>query len=105
MSENTQYNDQGDRGDAPRQRQRRNFKKHKKTTGCSPRCVGRQNVSISYKEVAFLSNYMTRGGKIRPRRQTGSCAKHQRRLALAIKQARYMALLPFAPEHEFTPNR
>ena len=37
-------------------------------------------------------------GKIRPRRQTGTCARHQRRVAEAIKRARHMALLPFAGE-------
>ncbi|MFP4394237.1 MAG: 30S ribosomal protein S18 [Anaerolineales bacterium] len=50
---------------------------------------------IDYKEVDKLNRYVTDRGKIRPRRQTGTCAKHQRQLSLAIKRARHMALLPF----------
>jgi len=47
----------------------------------------------------MLRRYLTDRGKIKPRRQTGTCAKHQRRLAVALKRARYLALLPFAAEH------
>lgn len=54
--------------------------------------------SIDYKDVAKLRRYITEKGKILPRRQTGVCAKHQRELALAIKRARVMALLPFKGE-------
>jgi len=77
----------------------------RKVTGCSSRCVGRQNVQIDYKQVAFLQRYVTDRGKIRPRRQTGNCAKHQRVLARAIKRARYMALLPYTADHSFTMDR
>jgi small subunit ribosomal protein S18 len=41
---------------------------------------------------------MTEEGKIRPRRQTGTCAKHQRQLSRAIKRSRHVALLPFTGE-------
>lgn len=51
---------------------------------------------IDYKEVDTLRRFVDNHGKIIPRRKTGTCAKHQRRLALAIKQARHLALLPFA---------
>jgi small subunit ribosomal protein S18 len=44
---------------------------------------------------AVLRRYVTEDGKIRPRRQTGACAKHQRELARAIKRARHLALLPY----------
>jgi small subunit ribosomal protein S18 len=54
---------------------------------------------IDYKDVETLRRYLTDGGKIRPRRQTGACAKCQRALALAIKRARHLALLPYAPQH------
>jgi small subunit ribosomal protein S18 len=57
---------------------------------------------ISYKQVDFLARYVTDRGKIRPSRQTGNCAKHQRVLARAIKRARYMALLPYTAEHGHT---
>ena len=50
----------------------------------------------------MLERYITERGKIRPRRQTGNCAKHQRVLARAIKRARFMALLPYTSEHSHT---
>jgi small subunit ribosomal protein S18 len=56
---------------------------------------------ISYKQVDRLTQAVTDRGKIRPRRQTGACAKHQRVLAREIKRARYMALLPFTADHVF----
>lgn len=55
--------------------------------------------AIDYKESDALRQYITERGKIRPRRQTGTCAKHQRMLARAIKRARHVALLPFTGEH------
>ena len=54
---------------------------------------------IDYKESAKLTQYISTRGKIEPRRRSGSCAKHQRALAIAIKRARHLALLPFAPDH------
>jgi small subunit ribosomal protein S18 len=50
---------------------------------------------IDYKKTDLLRKYVTEDGKIRPRRQTGACARHQRAVAAAIKQARHIALLPF----------
>ncbi len=61
-------------------------------------CTGRIK-EIDYKDNTMLSNYISDRGKIEPRRRTGTCAKHQRALAVAIKRARHIALLPFAPEH------
>lgn len=58
-----------------------------------------QNLEIDYKQPDVLRRYLTERGKIRPRRQTGACARHQRRLALAIKRARHLSLLPFVVEH------
>ncbi len=52
--------------------------------------------SINYKDVRLLSQFVAEAGKIVPRRLTGVCTPHQRRLADAIKQARNIALLPFA---------
>jgi small subunit ribosomal protein S18 len=46
-----------------------------------------------------LRRYLTDRGKIKSRRKTGTCAKHQRRLAVAVKRARHLALLPFTAEH------
>ena len=54
--------------------------------------------SIDYKAGDQLRRYLTDHGKIKARRKIGTCAKHQRRLALAIKRARHVALLPFTLE-------
>lgn len=59
-------------------------------------CV--QKLKIDYKDADILRRFITERGKILPRRITGTCAKHQRALALAIKQARSIALLPFVAE-------
>ena len=56
-------------------------------------CV--QKLKIDYKDSDMLRRFITERGKILPRRITGSCAKHQRALAVAIKRARTIALLPF----------
>ncbi len=53
---------------------------------------------IDYKDVNRLKKYITEGGKILPRRMTGTCAMHQRELSNAIKKARIVALLPFKGE-------
>lgn len=53
---------------------------------------------IDYKDHEMLSRYVNEFGRIRPRRQTGTCARHQRALATAIKRARHIALLPFVSE-------
>lgn len=54
--------------------------------------------SIDYKDVTKLKRFITEKGKIVPRRTSGTCAKHQRELSSAIKNARIMALLPFKAE-------
>ena len=50
---------------------------------------------IDYKDIARLRRYMSERGKILPRRITGTCAKHQRALTVAVKRARHIALLPY----------
>ena len=52
--------------------------------------------AINYKDVRLLAQFVAESGKIVPRRLTGVCTPHQRRLSSAIKQARNIALLPFA---------
>jgi small subunit ribosomal protein S18 len=59
-------------------------------------CV--DDLKIDYKSYDMLRRYLTDRGKIRPRRQTGTCAKHQRALARAVKRARHLALLPYTGE-------
>ncbi len=51
--------------------------------------------TIDYKDVNKLKRYVSERGKILPRRITGTCAKHQRALTIAIKRARHIALLPY----------
>jgi small subunit ribosomal protein S18 len=53
---------------------------------------------INYKDVRMLGSFLTERGKIVPRRLSGVCTPHQKRLAEAIKQARSIALLPFSPK-------
>jgi ribosomal protein S18 len=50
---------------------------------------------VDYKDVALLRKYMSDRGKIRSRRVTGNCSKHQREVARAVKNAREMGLLPY----------
>jgi small subunit ribosomal protein S18 len=98
----------GGGGRRPQQSGSRNrrFDRRRKgpTKGCGPRCIGYKGATISYKQLDVLKRYVTDRGKIRPRRQTGICAKHQRPLAQAIKRARYMALLPYTSEHVFSSD-
>ena len=54
--------------------------------------------NIDYKDIARLSRYMSERGKILPRRVTGTCARHQRELTVAIKRARHLALLPYTAD-------
>jgi small subunit ribosomal protein S18 len=55
--------------------------------------------AIPYRDVKLLQQFVAERGKIVPRRLTGVCTTHQRRLTRAIKQARNIALLPFATRH------
>lgn len=66
---------------------------HRKRRICAF-CVEKVD-DIDYKQYEVLQRYLTEHGRIRPRRQTGTCAKHQRSLARAVKRARHLALLPF----------
>lgn len=75
--------------------QRRNQRRRKKKI-CGF-CVDRVKV-IDYKQTDVIGRYVNEFGRIRPRRQTGTCAKHQRGLAVAVKRARHLALLPFVDE-------
>ncbi|HEM61425.1 MAG TPA: 30S ribosomal protein S18 [Chloroflexi bacterium] len=61
-------------------------------------CADRAD-TIDYKDVPTLRQYITARGKIKPRRKTAVCARHQRRLSAAIKRARHVALLPYTGEH------
>ena len=54
---------------------------------------------VDYKDIGMLRRFVSDQGQIDARRRTGTCARHQRRLTLAIKRARYLALLPYTAEH------
>jgi small subunit ribosomal protein S18 len=53
---------------------------------------------IDFKETAILEKFTSAAGKIKARKKTGLCSQHQRKLARAIKRARYLALLPYVKE-------
>ncbi|MEP0765568.1 MAG: 30S ribosomal protein S18 [Fimbriimonadia bacterium] len=80
-------------GAGPRDRQRR-FKRRRKICAF---CIEKARV-IDHKEVPKLRRFLTERGKIMPRRQTGTCARHQRMLATAIRRARECALLPYVAQ-------
>ena len=61
-------------------------------------CVDKVEV-IGYKDPAKLRRYISDRGRIEPCRKTGTCARHQRALAVAIKRARHLALLPYVAAH------
>ena len=55
-------------------------------------CAGKD---VNYKNVEVIKKYINESGKILPRRVTGACAKHQREIALQVKRARFIGLVPF----------
>ena len=76
--------------------QKKQQRVRKKRRVCSF-CVDKQDI-IDYKDVSKIRKHVSERGKILPRRVTGTCARHQRTLTVAIKRARHIALLPFAQE-------
>jgi len=75
-------------------RPRRNFRRGRPRRKICAFCADK-STSIDYKDIAKLKKFTTERGKILPRRTSGVCAKHQRMLAMAIKRARVMALMPY----------
>jgi small subunit ribosomal protein S18 len=63
-----------------------------------PFCEGRTHY-VDYKDDRTLGRFITDHGKILPSRLSGVCARHQRQLAIAIKRARYLALIPYLRGH------
>ena len=78
-------------GGPPREGGRKFFRRKKVCKFCVERIE-----DINYKDYRLLGQFVAESGKIVPRRLTGVCAPHQHRLSTAIKQARNIALLPFA---------
>lgn len=77
--------------------EKKEVKKFNKKPAKKKVCIFCQNKNekIDYKDINKIKKYITEKGKILPRRQTGVCSSHQRKLAEAIKRARIVALLPF----------
>ena len=73
-----------------RGKKRRPFHRRKVCRFCAE-----HTTDINYKDVKTLKNFVTERGKIIPRRISGNCAKHQRRMTIAVKRARFMALMPY----------
>ena len=85
---------QGARPGGPAKRGKRSFVRKKKVCRF---CVDKVDY-IDYKKADVLASFIQERGKILPRRMTGTCARHQRWLTVAIKRAQNIALLPFAAE-------
>jgi small subunit ribosomal protein S18 len=94
MEETSESNDRrggkGERGGkgAPK---KRGFARRKVCRFCADK-----NITIDYKDPGILKYFITDRGKIIPRRISGNCASHQRRVSVAVKRARMIALMPFA---------
>ena len=80
--------------DRPERDNRRNRKGRKKVCAF---CVDKVD-TIDYKDIGKLRRYLSERAKILPRRVTGTCARHQRGLTVAIKRARHIALLPYVSD-------
>jgi small subunit ribosomal protein S18 len=96
--ERSERSDRGPRGPRPgggpggsREGGRKYFRRKKVCKFCVEKIE-----AVNYKDVRLLAGFVAESGKIVPRRLTGVCTPHQRRLSAAIKQARNIALLPFA---------
>ncbi len=86
--------DRGDRGGDMDRGGGRGFGRRKVCRYCADK-----NLKVDYKNAADLKYFITERGKIVPRRISGTCATHQRKITLAVKKARNIALLPFTVTH------
>ena len=77
-----------------RKQRKRGFVRRKVCRFCADK-----KLLLDYKEAKTLRLFVSETGKVTPRRISGTCAKHQRKLALQIKRARQIALLPYAAKH------
>ena len=82
----------GDHSDSPMKRRGGMHRRKKVCAFCG------KDSEIDYKDIAKLKRYISERGKILPRRITGTCAKHQRALTVAVKRARHLAMLPYVIE-------
>jgi small subunit ribosomal protein S18 len=87
----TEDRGRGERGGRGGGMGKRQFARKKVCRFCADKTVG-----IDYKDPQTLKYFITDRGKLVPRRISGNCARHQRKVALAVKRARMLALMPFA---------
>ncbi len=87
------YNKNNDHSDRPRRIGGGMRRKKKVCAFC-----GKESGDIDYKDIVRLGRFVSERGKILPRRVTGTCARHQRELTVAIKRARHLAMLPYVVE-------
>lgn len=78
------YNSNNNRGRRPRRRKKVCFF-----------CADKNYTGIDYKDINKLKRYVSERGKILPRRVSGTCAKHQRAVTVAVKRARHIAIMPY----------
>jgi small subunit ribosomal protein S18 len=76
----------------------RNFKKRGRRKVCRF-CA--EKIPVDYKNIRLIKTFITERAKIVPARITGTCAKHQRQLTVAIKRARKLSLVPYTTAHNF----
>ena len=88
-------NDLGGPGDNPRESRGGSFDRNRKRGRGRMSQYCPKGKCFDYKDTETLRRYINETGKIKPRRQTGNCARCQRELAREIKRARHLALLPF----------
>ena len=95
VTEPEQQPQEGVPGEAGRAKRRGRYGRRRKV------CLfcAEQVTVIDYKDVSRLRRFLSDRGRIEPRRKLGTCAKHQRALAQALKRARHLALLPYTAEH------
>jgi len=94
LTEEMQAETTSERGQQRRQAGKRRYSRRPRVC----QFCAEKTKAIDYKQSDLLKRYVNEQGKIRSRRDTGTCAKHQRMVARAIKRARHMALLPFATD-------
>ncbi len=70
-------------------------RRFRRFSGRRKRCTPCDDLKFDWKDIAFLTRYQTPNGKMMSRKRTGYCAQCQRRLAQAIKRARFMSLIPY----------
>ena len=89
---------QRDDGDRPQRSERPAPKRYGRRRKVCRFCVDHMR-GVDYKDIGRLRMYISDRGKIEPRRKTGTCQRHQRLVATAVKRARHLAFLPYTLDH------